>query len=159
MVLDKIKSMFNSTDEKYEVLYYKYSKLKLENQKLKEKHKNELIENKDKIQINISTHLIKLYQIIEQVKNGSFKIDPSDKEVQRLLIDINKAEKELKEIMKTYSIEELTASERFYDPELHDVASYETANGIQKGIILKTLKKGFKYRGTIIKKPKVIVTK
>ena len=38
MVLDKIKNMFSdSTDDKYEVLYYKYSKIKLDNQNLKKK--------------------------------------------------------------------------------------------------------------------------
>ncbi len=39
-------------------------------------------------------------------------------------------------------MEEVTPSERFYDPELHEVASYEDAKGMAKGIIMKTVKKG-----------------
>lgn len=61
--------------------------------------------------------------------------------------------------MKKFSIEEFMADERFFDPEIHDIASYEDAKGMKKGLVLKTVKKGFKYRNEIIKKPKLIVTR
>lgn len=159
MVFEKIKEMFNGNDEKYEILYYKYSKLKLENQKLKENHYKELSEHKGKVHSNVANQLIKVYESIETVKSDSFKVKATDKEMQRLLIDINKAEKDMKELMKEYSLEEITPSERFYDPELHEIASYEDSKGMQKGIIIKTVKKGFKYRGNLIRRPKVVVTK
>ena len=44
-----------------------------------------------------------------------------------------------------------------YDPDMHEIASYEDAKGMQKGVILKTAKKGFKYKGQLIKKPRVVV--
>ena len=62
-------------------------------------------------------------------------------------------------IMKEFSLEEVVSKERFYDPELHEVASYQDAKDMQKGLIIKTVKKGFKYRGELIKKPRVVVTK
>lgn len=159
MVLKKVKEMFSGNDEKYEVLYYKYSQIKVENQKLKEQHRKEMLEYKDKINRKVAENLIELYEDVEVAKANSFKVKALDKDLQRLLMDVNKVEKDLKELMIDFSLEEITAKERFYDPEIHEVATYEDAKGMAKGLILKTVKKGFKYKNEIIKKPKVTVTK
>ena len=159
MVFDKIKKVIGSSDEKYEVLFHKYSQIKSENQQLKKKHILDMEEYKIKLNRSIANHLIVLYEGIEQAKNDSFKVHATSKELQQLMIDINKIQKDVKDSMKEYSLEEIESKERFYDPELHEVASYESAKGMNKGLILKTVKKGFKFRGDIIKKPRVVVTK
>lgn len=151
--------MFSKTDEKYEILYYKYSKIKLDNQRLKEKHKEEIDQLKFKINEDIAKNMINLFQYIEIAKENSFKVEATNPEIQRLLMDINKAEKEIKKIMKGYYVEEIIPSERMFDPDLHEVSSYSDAKGMVKGLILKTTKKGFKFKNKTIKKPKVVVTK
>ncbi len=160
MVLDKIKEAFSpKTDEKYEVLYYKYSQARLEKDKLKERHSKELNDHKHKVLSKVAEELLTLYEDIEVTKQDSFKVNSTDKDIQRLLMDINKVEKQMKEIMKEFALEEVTSSERFYDPEIHEVASYQDAKGMAKGLVLKTVKKGFKFKNQIIKKPRVVVTK
>jgi molecular chaperone GrpE len=159
MVFNKFKNMLSSNDEKYEILYYKYSQVKLENQRLKEKHIKDMATYKAQTQKKMANHLIDLFQALENAKNDSYKVKATDKEIQRLLVSLNKVESDMKKVMKDFSIEEYEAKERFYDPELHDVASYQDANGMKKGIIIKTLKKGFKFKNETIVKPKVIVAK
>ncbi len=159
MVFNKIKDFFNPDDEKYEILYHKYSQIKLENKNLKEAHRVEMSEYKENIHKKLAFDLIDLFQTVEIAKSDSFKIKANDKELQRLLMDINKVEKDLKKTMLDFSIEEIIPSERMYDPELHDVASYEDSKGMAKGIIIKTVKKGFKFKNKLIIKPKVIVTR
>lgn len=159
MVFKKIKSMFSQEDEKYEILYYKYSQVKVENQRLKEKHLEEMSSYKAKLQKKMALHLIDLFGAVEVTKNDSFKVRATDKDVQRLLVSLNKVERDMKKVMKDFSIEEYSAVERFYDPELHDVASYTDAKGMKKGIVMKTVSRGFKFKNKIIKKPKVVVTK
>lgn len=159
MVLSRIKEAFSGNDEKYEVLYHNYSKLRLENKKLKQQHDEELVSHKRGVHKGVAKHLISLYEDIEAMKNSSFKVSAKDKDTQRLMIDISRSEKTLREIMKEFSLEEVVSKERFYDPELHEVASYQDAKDMQKGLIIKTVKKGFKYRGELIKKPRVVVTK
>ena len=161
MVLRKIKEALSAdkVDDKYEVLYYKYSQVKVENQRLKEKHAKEMKDYKIKLHKKVAEELIKLYEDIEIAKAASFKVNSNDKELQRMLMDINKADKTGKELLKTFSIEEVLPKERMYDPEIHDVAKYELAKDMQKGVLLKTVKKGFKFRGDYIKKPRVVVTK
>lgn len=159
MVFNKIKEALNPTDDKYEILYYKYSKIKLENQSIKGTHIKEMREYKDKVHKKVAEGLIKLYESIEDAKTSSFKVKSVDKELQRLLMDVNKSEKAIKDLMKEFSLEEVAATDRFYDPEVHDIASYEDAKGMAKGLVLKTAKKGFKFKGDFIKKPKVVVTK
>jgi molecular chaperone GrpE len=159
MVFKKIKSLLSDSDEKYEVLYYKYSQIKLENQRLKERHVEELAQYKNEMQKKMALHLIDLFGAVEVVKADSFKVKAIDKDVQRLLVSLNTVERDMKRVMADFSIEEFDAKERFYDPEIHDVASYQDAKGMKKGIIVKTLKRGFKFKNKIIKKPKVVVTK
>ncbi len=159
MVFKKIKEALSGNDERYEVLYYKYSKIKLENQKLKEKHQKEMKQHKEGVHRNVADSLIRVFDSIETMKADSFKVRATDKELQRLLIDMNKVDKDMRDLLKDFSMEEVIPQERMYDPELHEVASYEDSKGMAKGIVLKTVKKGFKYRGELIKKPKVVVTK
>lgn len=159
MDFSKIKGFFSDNDEKYEILYHNYSKLKLENKKLKEEHEKEMQNHKRDVYKKVAKHLVELYQNIEDTKNSSYYVAAKDKETQRLMMDINKSEKTLREIMKEFSLEEVVPKERFYDPELHEAASYKDAKDMQKGLLLKTVKKGFKYRGELIKKPRVVVTK
>ncbi len=159
MVFKKIKEALSGNDERYEVLYYKYSKIKLENQKLKEEHQKEMKQHKEGVHRNVADSLIRVFDSIETMKADSFKVRATDKELQRLLIDMNKVDKDMRDLLKDFSMEEVIPQERMYDPELHEVASYEDSKGMAKGIVLKTVKKGFKYRGELIKKPKVVVTK
>ncbi len=160
MVWRKIKEVFSEDDsDKYEILYHKYSQLRLENNRLKENHKNDLHNTKVGIHAKVADHLVELYSDIEVMRNSSFKVHAKTKEIQRLMLDMNKVEKKAKELMKDFSLEEVMPEERFYDPELHEVASYEDAKGMAKGIIIKTVKRGFKYRGELIRKPRVVVTK
>lgn len=118
MVFEKIKEKFSKNDEKYEVLYYKYSKIKLENQKIKKDSLEEMKRFKLKLHEDMAKKLITIYEEVEVMKNDSFKVKSTDKDIQRLLMDVNKIEKKLKEEMKDYSIEEFPAQERFYDPEI-----------------------------------------
>ena len=159
MVIKRIREAFSQTDEKYEVLYYKYSQIRMENKRLRDKHEKEMSEYREKLQEKMANHLISLYQGVEEAKTDSFRVKATDKEIQRLLISLNKVEKDMKKVMKDFSIEEYMAEERFYDPELHTIASYEDAKGMKKGIILKTAKKGFKFKSRVFQKPKVVVTK
>lgn len=159
MVFNKIKNKLSGNDEKYEVLYYKYSQIKLQNKKLKIQHEEDLKNYKAKTHFKLAKHIINLYSSVETAKASSFKIKVSNPDFQKLLIDINKVEKEAKTAMLDFSIEEINAKERFYDPELHEIASYQDAKGMAKGLIIKTVKKGFKYKGKIIYRPRVVVTK
>ncbi|MCA9495633.1 MAG: nucleotide exchange factor GrpE [Nanoarchaeota archaeon] len=159
MVFGKFKEAFSVQDEKYEILYHRYSKIKLENQNLKEKNLKDMETYKDNIQNSMADYLIQIYRDVEEAKTSSFKVKAMDKDTQRLLIDLNKVEKDLKEIMGKFSIEEIQVKERFYDPELHQVASYEDAKGMKKGLVIRTVKKGFKVKNRVVIKPRVVVTK
>ncbi len=159
MVFKKIREAFSGNDDKYEALYYKYSQVKLENSKNKSAHIKDKLSHKDEVHRDMAKTLINLYEDIEIAKQDSYKIQKIDVDLQRLLMDVNKIEKTVKEAMKRYSVEEMDTNERFYDPEIHEVASYQDSKGMAKGLLLKTVKKGFKYKDEIIKKPRVVVTK
>lgn len=160
MVLKKLKEVFRGgVDDKYEVLYHKYSQVKSQNNALQKKHTQDMHTHRIGVQEHVAEHLIKVYEAIENSKASSFKVHATSKELQQLMIDINQSEKAIKTVMKEFSLEEVEPKERYYDPEIHEVATYDDAKGMAKGLIIKTVKKGFRFRGDIIKKPRVVVTK
>lgn len=159
MVFEKFKDAFVSKNEKYEVLHHKYSKVKLDNKNLKDNHEKKLADYKYALKKDVALNLITLYEKIEQTKIDSYKVSAVNKDVQRLMMDINQAEKAMKNVMVDLSMEEISAEDKFYDPELHEIASYQESKGMAKGLILKTVRKGFKYKNEVIKKPRVVVTK
>ncbi len=159
MVFRKIKEAFSGNDDRYEALYYRYSQIKLENAKLKNKHKDELNIQKERIDFESAKNLIKIAESIEITKNDSFKVNSLDKNIQRLLIDVNTTQKLVNEMMKQLNLESISADEEKYNPEMYEIASYSDAKGMKMGMIIKTVKKGYKLNGKIIKKPRVCVTK
>ena len=158
MVLSKITQAFSGNDEKYEILLHKYSSLKLENKKLRQEQEKKEQDFKFKTGEKFAKEIMEVYESYEKSKEQSFKVHATSPELQRFLLEYNAIGKQLDKAMKHNGIEVYDAQERFYDPELHELGTYQESKGMQKGIILKTIRKGCKFKNNIVKKPRVVVT-
>lgn len=159
MVFSKIKKAFSANDEKYEALYYRYSQIKNENAKLKKKHKEDLEKFKETLNKKIALELVTIYGHANQTKQDSFKIRSTDREVQQLMMDINKTNKSLNDLMQKMEVESFSVKDLPFNPDMHEAVNYEINTGMNKGMIIKTIKKGFKYKGQVLKKARVTVSK
>lgn len=159
MVFKAFKQRVSGTDDKYEVLYHKYSSVKAQNIRLQKQNVEDIKRVKEESELNIVKDLIELYKDFEMTRSSSFKVKALDKDSQKMMVDFNKTLKTLENLFKKYKVEQISAEERYYDSQVHDIASYQPANGMKAGIIIKTVKKGFKYKGKILQKPLVIITK
>jgi len=159
MVFSKIRDALSPRNEKYEVLYHKYSKVRLDNKNLREQHSEEMNNYKFDTKLGTARNMIDLYEKIEETKLRSYKVRAVDKEIQNLMVGINQIEKAMRKVMSDLDVEEVTAVEKFFDENLHEVASYVDANGMSVGLVLKTVRKGFRFDGRLIKKPRVVITK
>lgn len=159
MVFKAFKQRVSGTDDKYEVLYHKYSAVKAQNIRLKNENLEDIKRVKEESELNIVKDLIELYKDFEMTRNSSFKVKALDKDTQKMMVDFNKTIKHFEEIFKKYKVEQISAEERYYDSQIHDIASYQPSNGMKQGIIIKTVKKGFRYKGNILQKPLVVITK
>jgi molecular chaperone GrpE len=157
MVISKLKGLFNSNDEKVEFLIHKLSKSKSEYKNLKNRYNEDLNNLKEELKEKFARELIDIYEDILITKEDSFKVRSTNKEIQSMFISLNNAEKKLENLLKKYSVDVVIPKERMFDPELHEVASYVKANGVEKGVILKTVRKGFKFKNKYVKKPRVVV--
>ena len=158
MVFEKIAKTFEKNDEKYEFLLHKYSSLKLENKKLHDKNQSQKEEIEFKNGNKFAKELMSMFEHYERAKEQSFRVHATSPELQRFLLEFNTIGKEFDKVMKRYSIELYDAKERFYDVDLHEIGAYQEAKGMKKGIILKTTRKGCKFKNKVIKKPRVVVT-
>lgn len=158
MVLSKITQALNRNDEKYEMLLHKYSSLKLKNKQLLEKKNTVERDTQHILGEKFAIELMEIYEAFEKSKEQSFKVHATSPELQRFLLEYNTIGKVLDKSMKHNGVEVFDAKERFFDPDLHEVATYQEGKGMQKGIILKTTRKGCKFRNKVVKKPRVVVT-
>ena len=159
MVMDKIRQLLNPTSEKYEVLYHKFSKLRLDNKNLREQHQGKMNAHEHKIKLNTARNLIKLYEKVEETKRSSYKIQQVDPSIQQMMMNVTQTEKLMLAVMHDLELEVIQAENKFFDAENADIASYAPAKGLAQGLILKTVRKGFRFRGELIKKPAVVVTR
>ena len=74
-------------------------------------------------------------------------------------MDVNTTQKLVNDMMKRLNLESISADEEMYDPQKHEIASYSDAKGMKEGIIIKTIKKGYKLNGEIVKKTKSLCYK
>ena len=159
MVFKKIKEILKENDDKYLNLYHSYSKLKLDNKNLIENHIKELEDYKIKIYKKAAIEFVEFYNKFEKTINSSFSVTPKDEKEKEFLINLSISNKKCNELLEKFLIKTYLPKERYFDKELHDLDSYQKADEkMEKGIILKTTKKGIKIRGEVYKKPKVIVT-
>ncbi|MCH8519167.1 MAG: nucleotide exchange factor GrpE [Nanoarchaeota archaeon] len=158
MVFSKISQALNRNDEKYEILLHKYSSLKLQNKNLVQKQESQREEHEFKMAQKFAKEILTIFEHYEKAKEQSFKVNATSSELQRFLLDFNTIGKQLDTAMKQNGIEVYDAKERFYDSDLHELGSYQESKGMQKGIILKTTRKGYKFKNRTIKKPRVVVT-
>jgi len=160
MVFSKLKNMINGTDEKYEVLYHKYSQSKSNNKKLIEEHEDKIQNIKDKVKEGVINQLIGIYEKVEEAQSFAKKVDCGNRDTQKLLISINAIENEMKSLFKKYNVKEYDVEEKEYCEDLHEIAAYKTVDeDIDNNLIVKTIKKGIKSGEKILRKPKVAITK
>ena len=159
MVMDKIKNMLNPTNEKYEVLYHKYSKLRLDNKNLREEHHGKMCNLEQEVTLSTARNMIALFEKIEETKRDTYKIKSVDPDTQKVMMGITQTEKCMLKVMHDLELEPIQAINKFYDESEAEIASYTAANGMAQNLILKTVRKGFVFRGKMIKKPRVVVTR
>jgi molecular chaperone GrpE (heat shock protein) len=159
MVFDKIIKALNPTSEKYEVLYLKYSKLRLDNKNLRDQHHGKMSDLEHEVKLSTARNLIALFEKIEETKRDTHKINVVDPNIQKVMMGITQTEKCMVKVMDDLELEPIQAVNKFYDESEAEIASYTPANGMAQNLILKTVRKGFKFRGKMIKKPRVVVTR
>jgi molecular chaperone GrpE (heat shock protein) len=159
MVFDKIIKALNPTSEKYEVLYHKYSKLRLDNKNLRDQHHGKMSDLEHEVKLSTARNLIALFEKIEETKRDTHSINVVDPNIQKVMMGITQTEKCMLKVMHDLELEPIQAVNKFYEGSEAEIASYTPANGMAQNLILKTVRKGFKFRGKMIKKPRVVVTR
>ena len=160
-IINSIEKFFFKRDKDYEELYYKYSKLKVENKKLNEKVNREESEIKFHIYEIAAKNFVSFWEIFEKLCKSSYGVDSSkDKKLQKFLLELNVCEKKCVEILKNFAINIYTPKEKEFDKDLHEIdRTVSYSNRTKKNVIINCVKKGIKMQGKIIRKPKVLVTK
>ena len=159
MVFHKIVRHFSRRDEDYRELYLNYSKLKVELKNLEDKKNKDIEKFREKVRVQVAKNLNILYLCFEEIDEFSHKIKSPDENVHKLLLEYNKANKKLKEIMKRFHLEEFDPTGKDFDDLSCEVLKEEIVSTERPNSILKTIRKGLKFEDKIFRKAKVVLNK
>ena len=83
----------------------------------------------------------------------------TDNEVlKNFLIGFKMINSQLFEILKNDGVSEIKAKGLAFDPAVHQAVSTEKQEGVEKGIVLEELQKGYKYKDRVIRPSMVKVS-
>ncbi|MCX6905501.1 MAG: nucleotide exchange factor GrpE [Verrucomicrobia bacterium] len=79
--------------------------------------------------------------------------------VQALQAGIAMIQQQLKAVLADAGLEEIDATGKPFDPNLHEAVSHEEAAGTAEGLVLRQLRKGYKLRERLLRPATVVVAK
>ena len=99
---------------------------------------------------------LSLLPVIDNIERA-LDIKVSD-EVSKFLEGIKMIEKELKEILKTYEINEIDSLNKEFNPNYHQAVITEKKKGVKQGVVIEVLQKGYMLKDRVIRYASVKVS-
>jgi len=99
----------------------------------------------------------KLIYILDQVDNiNKFAVEINN---EALINNIDSVQRNIKKELRDISIEEIPTANELFDNNIHKCVQVIETSGKDKFQIVGTIRKGYKYRGKVIRPAEVIATK
>lgn len=122
--------------------------------------KRALREKQDAIRFANEGLLEKLVPVLDSfdMALAAFKSNPNDA-AQSLQTGINMVYQQLKSALTDAGLEELDATGKVFDPNLHEAVSQQESAELQEGQVVQQLRKGYKLRERLLRPATVVVSK
>ena len=79
--------------------------------------------------------------------------------VQSLQTGVNMIHQQLKNLLTEAGLEEVDASGKAFDPNLHEAVSQQESSEVPEGHVVQQLRKGYKFRDRLLRPASVVVAK
>lgn len=128
------------------------NRAELEN--FKKRMNEERIKDRKYASFNLVSELIASLDNLNRVVN----METDNEVLKNFLIGFKMINSQLFEILKNDGVEEIKAKGLAFDPAVHQAVSTEKQEGVEKGIVLEELQKGYKYKDRVIRPSMVKVS-
>ena len=128
------------------------NRAELEN--FKKRMNEERIKDRKYASFSLVSELIASLDNLNRVVN----IETDNEVLKNFLIGFKMINSQLFEILKNDGVSEIKAKGLAFDPAVHQAVSTEKQEGVEKGIVLEELQKGYKYKDRVIRPSMVKVS-
>lgn len=81
-----------------------------------------------------------------------------DDSTKNIFIGISMAYKQMETILGEYGLEIIKSEGEVFDPKFHEALSYQNHEEIDEGVILQTIRSGYKIREKLLRPASVIIS-
>jgi molecular chaperone GrpE len=115
-------------------------------------------ERQDAVSFANENLLVKLLPILDAFEMA-LAAAPADAAAQSLQAGIVMISNQLKSVVADAGLEEIDASDKAFDPNLHEAVSEQETADAPEGQVIRQLRKGYKFRNRLIRPAGVVVAK
>ncbi len=76
-----------------------------------------------------------------------------------IYVGMEMVRRQLNDFLSSQGAEELNVEGKSFDPNLHEAVAQEEADGVEDGIVLRVIRRGFKLRDRLLRPASVVVAK
>ena len=81
-----------------------------------------------------------------------------DESIKNIFIGISMAYKQMENVLGEYGLELINPEGSEFDPRYHEALSYESSDEIEKGLVLQTVRTGYKLKDKLLRPASVIIS-
>lgn len=156
----KDKKKFTKEDKKYEKLVKQaeenlagWQRATADYENLKKECEKNRIEYVSYANANLIMELLPVYDNFK----AAFNCVPEKERNNAWLVGFEHIKSQIKALLDANGVEEIATDGEKFDPEFHEAVESEKVIGKKEGIILRTVKSGYKLHGKVIQAAKVVV--
>ena len=151
---DKLSKKVKDAYEKNEDFQEKYIRIRadLENYK-----RRQIKEREDAVTRTRSQIISDLLPVLDAFQMGLAEVEKDDS-TKNIFIGISMAYKQMETILGEYGLEIIKSEGEVFDPKFHEALSYQNHEEIDEGVILQTIRSGYKIREKLLRPASVIIS-
>lgn len=120
--------------------------------------RRQIQEREDSVTRTRSQIFTDLLPIIDAFQMGIAEAE-KDENAKNIFIGVSMAFQQMKNTLEEYGLELIDPEGKEFDPKFHEALSYESSQDTEEGIVLKSVRIGYKMKDKLLRPASVIISK
>ena len=119
--------------------------------------RRQIKEREDAVLRTRSQIICDLLPTLDAFQMGMQEVE-KDESIKNIFIGISMAYKQMENVLREYGLELINPKGSEFDPRYHEALSYESSDEIEKGLVLQTVRTGYKMKDKLLRPASVIIS-
>ena len=119
--------------------------------------RRQIKEREDAVQRTRSQIFSDLLPILDAFQMGMQEVE-KEESTNNIFVGISMAYKQMENVLSEYGLEIINPVNSEFDPKMHEALSYQISDDVDEGIVLQTVRTGYKLRDKLLRPAAVIIS-